>query len=70
MPTLPSTCYECDANCAIAVETDASGEPISITGPDCPRCYAQIDRRNHPERLLYPLKRVGPRGSGQFESIS
>jgi anaerobic selenocysteine-containing dehydrogenase len=70
MPTLPSTCYECDANCAITVETDDTGEPVSIKGPDCPRCYAQIDRRNHPERLLYPLKRSGPRGSGEFERVS
>lgn len=64
-----STCYECDANCAIDVEVDAAGEPVSIKGPDCPRCYAQIDRRNHPRRLLHPLKRVGPRGSGEFEPI-
>jgi len=70
MSTKPSTCYECDANCPIQVEFDEAGEPIAIQGPDCPRCIAQLDRRNHPERLLYPLKRVGPRGSGQFERIS
>ena len=65
-----STCYECDANCPIEVHLDAAGEPISIDGPDCPRCVVQLDRRNHPDRLLYPLKRVGPRGSGEFERIS
>ncbi|NEV61881.1 molybdopterin-containing oxidoreductase family protein [Thiorhodococcus minor] len=70
MATKKSTCYECDANCAIEVELDSAGEPLGIKGPDCPRCYAQIDRRNHPERLLYPLKRVGPKGSGEFERIS
>ncbi|WP_328985382.1 molybdopterin-containing oxidoreductase family protein [Thiorhodovibrio winogradskyi] len=69
MQIVPSTCYECDANCAIAVELDDSGEPIGVKGPDCPRCYVQIDRRNHPDRLLYPLKRSGPKGSGQFERI-
>lgn len=67
---LSSTCYECDANCPIEVELDGSGEPIRVKGPDCPRCYVQLDRRNHPERLLRPLKRVGPRGSGEFEPIS
>ncbi len=64
-----STCYECDANCAIQVELDETGEPVRVQGPDCPRCYAQLDRRNHPERILHPLKRIGPRGSGQFERI-
>jgi anaerobic selenocysteine-containing dehydrogenase len=70
MSTVKSTCYECDANCAIDVTLDAEGAPIAIAGPDCPRCYVQLDRRNHPERLLYPLKRVGARGSGEFERIS
>ena len=71
MPTKPSTCFECDANCPIQVACDTSGEPIAIHGPpDCPRCTVQLERRNHPDRLLYPLKRVGPRGSGQFERIS
>jgi anaerobic selenocysteine-containing dehydrogenase len=65
-----STCYECDANCPIDVHLDARGEPTSIDGPDCPRCTVQLERRDHPERLLYPLKRVGPRGSGEFERIS
>jgi len=70
MSTVKSTCYECDANCAIDVTLDTGGEPIAIAGPDCPRCYVQLDRRNHPERLLYPLKRVGARGSGEFERVS
>ena len=70
MSIKPSTCYECDANCPIEVTLDDQGEPVSIKGPDCPRCYVQIDRRNHPDRLLYPLKRSGPRGSGAFERIS
>ncbi|TVQ93319.1 MAG: molybdopterin oxidoreductase [Chromatiaceae bacterium] len=70
MTTVKSTCYECDANCAIDVHLDETGEPVKIKGPDCPRCYVQLDRRNHPDRLLYPLQRVGPRGSGEFERIS
>ena len=66
-----STCYECDANCQVEVTLDSHGEPVAIQGPpDCPRCVAQLDRRNHPDRLLYPLKRSGPRGSGQFTRIS
>lgn len=70
MTRVKSTCYECDANCPIDVDLDGAGEPVKVHGPDCPRCYVQLDRRNHPDRLLYPLKRVGPRGSGAFERIS
>ncbi len=69
MTKVRSTCYECDANCPIDVHLDQAGEPVKIDGPDCPRCYVQLERRDHPERLLYPQKRVGPRGSGQFERI-
>lgn len=71
MPSVISTCYECDANCPIRVELDDQGEPVAVQGPpECPRCAVQLERRNHPERLLYPLKRIGPRGSGRFERIS
>ena len=70
MSNVRSTCYECDANCPIDVTLDPAGEPVAIAGPDCPRCYVQLDRRNHPDRLLYPLRRVGPRGSGEFARIS
>jgi anaerobic dimethyl sulfoxide reductase subunit A len=36
----------------------------------CARGVGQIERVYHPDRLKYPLRRVGPRGSGQFERIS
>lgn len=70
MGSVRSTCYECDANCAIDVTLDAAGEPTGVDGPDCPRCYVQLDRRNHPDRLLHPLRRTGPRGSGEFKRIT
>jgi anaerobic dimethyl sulfoxide reductase subunit A len=35
----------------------------------CVRGFGQAERVNHPDRLRYPLRRVGPRGSGQFERI-
>ena len=36
----------------------------------CARGVGQIERTYHPDRLKYPLRRTGPRGSGQFERIS
>ncbi len=36
----------------------------------CARGVGQVERLYHPDRLKYPMRRVGPRGSGQFERIS
>ncbi|HVQ76269.1 MAG TPA: molybdopterin-dependent oxidoreductase [Candidatus Binatia bacterium] len=36
----------------------------------CVRGFGAAERVNHPDRLLHPLRRVGPRGAGQFERIS
>ena len=38
--------------------------------PACARGVGQIERVYHPDRLKYPMRRTGPRGSGQFERIS
>lgn len=65
-----STCYECDANCRFDVTVNGQGKAVAVAGPDCPRGQLQLERQYHIDRLLYPLKRVGPRGSGEFERIS
>ncbi len=36
----------------------------------CARGVGQIERVYHPDRLLHPMRRVGPRGSGRFERVS
>jgi anaerobic dimethyl sulfoxide reductase subunit A len=36
----------------------------------CVRGRAYRHRQYHPDRLKYPMKRVGPRGEGRFERIS
>ena len=36
----------------------------------CLRGYSQIQRMYHPNRIKYPMKRVGERGSGEWERIS
>src|SRR4030042_711894 len=49
------------------LETDDGDEP-QVRG--CLRCRAYRQRVYAPDRLLYPLKRVGQRGEGRFERIS
>ena len=38
-------------------------------GTLCPKVNRFLDRVYHPERLLHPLRRIGPKGSGDFEVI-
>ncbi len=49
------------------LETD--DRPDSLSAPQlraCARGRAYLRRQYHPDRLLYPLKRVGRRGEGRF----
>jgi anaerobic dimethyl sulfoxide reductase subunit A len=36
----------------------------------CVRGFGQVERMNHPDRVLHPLRRKGPRGAGEWERIS
>ncbi len=51
---------------------DADDRPDVLAAPQlraCPRGRAYLRRQYHPDRLQYPLRRVGRRGEGQFERI-
>ncbi len=39
-------------------------------GRACPRLLAMTQYMYHPDRLMYPMKRVGKRGEGKFERIT
>ena len=36
----------------------------------CNKVSRYTERTYHPQRLLHPLKRSGPKGSGRFEPVS
>ena len=73
-----TTCYMCACRCGIDVHMK-DGKVAYIEGNRdhpvnkgvlCAKGSAGIMQHNAPSRLRAPLKRVGPRGSGEFEEIS
>ena len=73
-----TTCYMCACRCGINVHLK-DGQVAYIEGNKdhpvnqgvlCAKGSAGIMQVNAPSRLRAPLKRVGPRGSGEFEEIS
>ncbi|MDO4502384.1 MAG: molybdopterin-dependent oxidoreductase [Coriobacteriia bacterium] len=54
---------------ALYMETDNIGDE-ALQARACLRGRSMRRWLNHPDRLLYPMKRVGKRGSGEFERIS
>ena len=55
-------------NRIVRVEGDDIAEPEQLR--TCLRCRALRQYVHHPQRLMYPQKRVGERGEGKFERIS
>ena len=53
---------------AIAFNADP-GHPIT-NGWLCAKVRPYLDRVYHPDRLSYPMRRTGPKGSGMWERIS
>ena len=53
------------------LEPDASRYPYDVAiVKGCARCRRNLEFLDHPMRLNYPMKRVGERGSGEWERIS
>ncbi len=56
-------------NKVVYMETDNIGDD-AFQARACLRGRTMRRWLNHPDRLLYPMKRVGKRGSGEFERIT
>ena len=70
--------HDCPDTCAL-VTTVRDGVAVKLQGNPahshtggvlCTKVSRYIERNDHAERLVQPLKRVGPKGSGRFEPVS
>ena len=70
--------HDCPSTCALEVELHGNGRIGRVRGSEantytagviCNKVARYAERVHHPDRLLFPLRRTGPKGSGQFERI-
>lgn len=76
----PSVCpHDCPSVCALDVEVLADGRLGRVRGSKrnaytagvvCAKVARYAERYHHPERLSRPLRRKGPKGSGDFTPIA
>ena len=73
-----STCGACPGGCGIRVR-QVDGLPVKVDGNPvhpvnrgglCPVGAASLALMVHPDRIRTPLRRSGPRGSGEFTPVS
>ena len=80
IPIGHSVCpHDCPSTCALEVELiderrigrvrGAKGNDYTA-GVICAKVARYAERIHHPDRLMHPLRRTGPKGSGQFQRIS
>lgn len=67
--------HDCPDTCALEVHV-RDGVAVKVTGAAthgptagvlCTKVARYTERTYHPDRVLYPLRRVGKKGSGHFE---
>jgi anaerobic selenocysteine-containing dehydrogenase len=70
--------HDCPDTCALRVTVE-DGRVTRVQGDHdhppthgtlCTKVSRYAERVYHPERVLHPLKRVGPKGSGQWQRVS
>ncbi len=76
---VPTVCFNCEASCGLLAYVDREtleirkfeGNPYSPNsrGRTCAKGPATLAQVKDPERILFPLKRVGPRGGGRWVRV-
>ncbi|MCX4189060.1 molybdopterin-containing oxidoreductase family protein [Methylophaga sp. OBS3] len=70
--------HDCPDTCSMVYHVE-NGKLVSVKGNAehpmtrgglCVKLKDYEQRHYHPDRLLHPMRRVGPKGSGQFEQIT
>jgi anaerobic selenocysteine-containing dehydrogenase len=71
--------HDCPSTCAIDVDIvdshtigrvrGAKDDPYTA-GVICEKVARYAERIHHPDRLLYPMRRTGPKGAGQWQRVS
>src|SRR5258706_7092225 len=70
--------HDCPDTCAMLVEVK-DGRAVEVSGdPDhpptqgflCTKVTRYLERVYNPDRVLYPMRRIGAKGEGRFERIS
>jgi anaerobic selenocysteine-containing dehydrogenase len=75
-----STCpHDCPSACALDIDVidgtrigRVRGSKLQTytAGVVCAKVARYAERIHHPDRLLFPMRRTGPKGSGQFARVS
>jgi anaerobic selenocysteine-containing dehydrogenase len=77
---VPTTCFNCESACGLLAYVDKAtlqvrkfeGNPEhpGSRGRNCAKGPATLNQVTDPDRILYPLRRVGERGKGRWERVS
>ena len=77
---IPTICFNCEAACGLLAYVDKDtlriqkfeGNPVhpGSRGRNCAKGPATLNQVQDPERILYPMRRSGPRGGGQWQRVT
>jgi anaerobic selenocysteine-containing dehydrogenase len=77
---VPTICFNCEAGCGLLAYIDKENLAIrkfegnpehpGSRGRNCAKGPATLNQVTDPERILFPMRRVGKRGEGRWERVT